>query len=59
MYTSTAGAGPDLTAVLPKPPHRTLKTVLARRLHKAASLKAGLLIIAAYGTCLMQLAGLA
>jgi hypothetical protein len=35
------------------------ETLLARQLHKAASLKAGLLIVAAYGSCLLQLAGLA
>lgn len=58
MYANTE-AGADLTAVSPNSPHGTLETLLARQLHKAASLKAGLLIVAAYGSCLLQLAGLA
>lgn len=58
MYANT-GAGPDLTAISSNSPHGMPETLLARQLHKAASLKAGLLIVAAYASCLLQLAGLA
>jgi hypothetical protein len=60
MTVNSEGACGDSTRIVSRNrKQETSNMPLARQFHKAASVTAALLIAAAYGSCLLQLAGLA